>query len=76
MKYRIANISFNTCAPTLMKIALKRASALVLENPDIFKVPSQSTVEAIMTTAMGDIRSAVNQYYMASLLGKFLRYYK
>lgn len=72
MKYRIANISFNTCALTLMKMALKRATALVLENSDIFKLPSQSTVDAIMNTAMGDIRSAVNQYYMASLLGNIL----
>ncbi|EFA07969.1 Cell cycle checkpoint protein RAD17-like Protein [Tribolium castaneum] len=69
VKYKIATISFNGCAPTLMKSALKRAQNLVQGNPDLFKIPSQSTVTAIISTAMGDLKCALNQYYFAALLG-------
>jgi DNA polymerase III delta prime subunit len=62
--------SFNSCAATLMKNALKRAHGLVQDNLDLFRTPSPSTVTAIIATSMGDIRCAINQYYFASLLGK------
>jgi cell cycle checkpoint protein len=68
-KYSIAHISFNSCAATLMKNALKRAHGLVQDNLDLFRTPSPSTVTAIIATSMGDIRCAINQYYFASLLG-------
>ncbi|KAJ8968640.1 hypothetical protein NQ314_002200 [Rhamnusium bicolor] len=61
--------SFNACAPSLMKNALKRAQLLVQENSDLFKKSSPSTIDAILATAMGDIRNAMNQFYFASLLG-------
>ncbi|XP_044253805.1 cell cycle checkpoint protein RAD17 [Tribolium madens] len=69
VKYQISTISFNGCAPTLMKIALKRAQNLVQENLDLFKIPAQSTVSAIISTSMGDLKCALNQYYFAALLG-------
>lgn len=63
--------SFNACAPTLLKNALKRAHDLVQKNKDIFQTPSSKIVDAILSSSMGDIRCAVNQYYFASLLGNF-----
>lgn len=61
--------SFNACAPTLLKNALKRANNLAQENTKMFQSPSSSTLDAIIATAAGDIRSAMNQFYFASLLG-------
>ncbi|KAJ8975363.1 hypothetical protein NQ317_000293 [Molorchus minor] len=47
----------------------KRANLLVQEHPDLFKQPSTATIDAILATAMGDIRNAINQFYFASLIG-------
>ncbi|KAJ3644846.1 hypothetical protein Zmor_022547 [Zophobas morio] len=68
-KYKIVEISFNACAMTLLRNALKRAHNLVQDNLDLFKTPSPETVNAIIATSMGDIKCAINQYYFASLLG-------
>ncbi|KAL3274092.1 hypothetical protein HHI36_015508 [Cryptolaemus montrouzieri] len=68
-KYQITHISFNSCAPTLLKNCLRRAHDLIKKNKDYFQVPSPDTVDAILSSSMGDIRCAVNQYYFASLLG-------
>ncbi|KAJ8936004.1 hypothetical protein NQ318_009685 [Aromia moschata] len=69
VKYSIAHISFNACASSLMKAAVKRAKLLVQEYPDFFKQPSSVTVDAILASSMGDIRNAINQFYFASLIG-------
>nr|CAH7718275.1 unnamed protein product [Callosobruchus chinensis] len=66
-KYSIAHISFNACASSLMKNALKRAMELIKGRTDCFKQPSASTIEAIVASSMGDIRNAMNQFYLASL---------
>ncbi|XP_045477149.1 cell cycle checkpoint protein RAD17 [Harmonia axyridis] len=69
VKYNISNISFNSCAPTLLKTALKKAHDIVKLNQDLFQLPSSNIVDAIISSSMGDIRCAINQYYFASLLG-------
>ncbi|KAG5894109.1 hypothetical protein JTB14_004048 [Gonioctena quinquepunctata] len=68
-KFNIAHISFNACAPSLMKVAIQRAQMVVKENSQLFKQPSPKIIDAILTSAMGDIRNAVTQFHMASLLG-------
>ncbi|XP_017770429.1 PREDICTED: cell cycle checkpoint protein RAD17 [Nicrophorus vespilloides] len=68
-KFNICNINFNSCSVTLLKNALNRAQNIVKENLDILKLPRPKIIEAIIATAMGDIRCAVNQYYFASLKG-------
>ncbi|KAF7281881.1 hypothetical protein GWI33_004082 [Rhynchophorus ferrugineus] len=65
-KYSISNICFNYCAPTLLKKALKRAQDIIAQS-ELFKGPSSDTIEAIIATSMGDLRSAMNQIYIASL---------
>lgn len=52
-----------------MKSALKNANQLIEHHPDQFRLPPADTIDAIIATAMGDIRCAINQYYFASLLG-------
>ncbi|XP_044758725.1 cell cycle checkpoint protein RAD17 [Coccinella septempunctata] len=69
VKYGIAHISFNACAPTLLKTALRRAHDIVQKNKDLFQTPSSKLVDAILSSSMGDIRCAISQYYFASLLG-------
>nr|CAI5858988.1 unnamed protein product [Callosobruchus analis] len=64
-KYSIAHISFNACASSLMKNAIKRAMELIKERADCFKQPAAS--EAIVASSMGDIRNTMNQFYLASL---------
>ncbi|XP_057661073.1 cell cycle checkpoint protein RAD17 [Diorhabda carinulata] len=69
LKYNISHISFNICAPSLMKSAIRRAQELVILNSDKLKLPSSGMVEAILVSAAGDIRTAINQYHVASLMG-------
>ncbi|CAH1164628.1 unnamed protein product [Phaedon cochleariae] len=66
-KFNISHISFNNCAPSLMKSAIKRAQDLVRANPESHKQPSTEIIEAILASAMGDIRNAINQFHIASL---------
>ncbi|CAG9839662.1 unnamed protein product [Diabrotica balteata] len=68
-KYNIGHISFNACASTLMKIAIKRAQELVKANSHILKQPSSQTIDVILASSSGDIRNAMNQFHVASLLG-------
>ncbi|XP_018326271.1 cell cycle checkpoint protein RAD17 isoform X2 [Agrilus planipennis] len=67
--YKIENITFNACSVTLMKNSLKRACSLILERSDLFTPPHNDIIEAIVITSCGDIRSAMNQLYFASLKG-------
>lgn len=67
--YRIY-FSFNPCPPTLLKSALKRAHDLLHNLADVLKTPSPDTINAIISSAGGDLRCAVNQYYFAALKGK------
>lgn len=67
MKYSIANINFNACAPTLLKKAIERAQDVLKRDPNTFKVPSPAIREAVITSSGGDIRLAIHQFYMASL---------
>ncbi|CAG9863550.1 unnamed protein product [Phyllotreta striolata] len=69
LKFNINHISFNSCAARQLKLALKRAEALVKSNPDVLKQPSSTVIDAILASADGDIRNAMNQFHMASLLG-------
>lgn len=68
-RFRIRHIEFNACAPTLMKNALKRAHLLIKDHLDLFSPPPSEVIEAIVATSMGDIRNAMNQFYLASLRG-------
>lgn len=62
--------SFNPCPPTLLKAALKRINETIQDKIDAFKTPSVDTINAIISSAAGDIRCATNQYYFAALKGK------
>nr|XP_023027348.1 cell cycle checkpoint protein RAD17 [Leptinotarsa decemlineata] len=68
-KFDITHINFNPCAPSLMKIAIQRAQALLRDNPKSLKQPSQKIVDAILSSTVGDIRNAMMQFHMASLSG-------
>lgn len=70
-KYSIGKITFNSCATTIMKSAIKRMHSIISKHSDLFKVPSQSTVDAIVASSLGDICSATNQYHMACLKGNY-----
>lgn len=50
-----------------MKKALKRAENIIDNNSE-FKSPSSTIVEAIISSSMGDLRNAMNQFYLASLI--------
>lgn len=67
--FRIRQVDFNACAPTLMKHAVKRAKALIKDHSNLFIEPSSAVIEAIIATSMGDIRNAMNQFYLSSLKG-------
>lgn len=67
--FRIRHIEFNLCAATLMKNAIKRAQVIIKDHPDLFTPPSSEILEAIVATSMGDIRNAMNQFYLSSLKG-------
>lgn len=41
------------------------------EYSDTYTVPNQQVVDDIISSSMGDIRCAVNQFYFASLKGNF-----
>ncbi|CAG9767162.1 unnamed protein product [Ceutorhynchus assimilis] len=66
LKYSISNITFNSCAPTLLKKGLKRALELLQAYPDTFTLPL-NIIESIIASSMGDIRCAMNQLYLASI---------
>ncbi|KAF5269583.1 hypothetical protein FQR65_LT05921 [Abscondita terminalis] len=68
-KYFISNIHFNPVSATLLKIALKRAQQVIRSHSDEYKSPSSDVMDAIVVSAMGDIRSAVNQFIFASVKG-------
>lgn len=70
--YSITHISFNSCAPTLLKKCLKRAQTVVEQYKGSFSVPSSEAVELILASSLGDIRSALSQYYFASIIDKEL----
>lgn len=67
--FRIRQIEFNSCAATLMRNAIKRAQVIIKDHPDLFTPPSSEILEAIVATSMGDIRNAMNQFYLSSLKG-------
>ncbi|CAH0563960.1 unnamed protein product [Brassicogethes aeneus] len=69
VKYQIPHIQFNTCATTILKTCIKKAMEVIQKNPECFKVVSPETIEAILASCQGDIRSAMNQLHMASLNG-------
>lgn len=52
-----------------MKKAMKRAQLILQENFNYIQ-PLPSTIDAILATAVGDIRNAMNQFYMECLSGK------
>ncbi|KAB0793909.1 hypothetical protein PPYR_13529 [Photinus pyralis] len=68
-KYRIEIISFNPISATLMKSALKRAQSFVQKKSDLFHIPTAEVIEAVVISAMGDIRCAMNQFAFACLKG-------
>ncbi|XP_050297927.1 cell cycle checkpoint protein RAD17 [Anthonomus grandis grandis] len=70
LKNAISHFVFNACAQTLLKKGLKRAVSILELYPDTFKTPSINTIEAILVSSMGDIRCALNQLYLASVVGK------
>ncbi|XP_048520062.1 cell cycle checkpoint protein RAD17 [Dendroctonus ponderosae] len=69
MKHCIAHISFNLCAATLLKKGMKRASDILNACPESFHHPTQTTIDAILASSMGDIRCAMNQLYLACIIG-------
>lgn len=68
--YSSIYFSFNLCAATLLKKGLKRASDMLTSSPESFHRPTQSTIDAILASSMGDIRCAMNQLYLACIVGK------
>lgn len=68
-EYKIRQIEFNACASTLLRNAVKRAQTLIKNHSDLFTQPSSTVVDAIIATSMGDIRNAMNQFYLSSLKG-------
>ncbi|XP_066137493.1 cell cycle checkpoint protein RAD17 isoform X2 [Euwallacea fornicatus] len=69
LKFGITHLSFNACAPTLLKKALKRVVDILQSHPDFFQIPSSSTVDAILSSSVGDIRCAMNQLHLACVTG-------
>ncbi|KAK4874487.1 hypothetical protein RN001_013847 [Aquatica leii] len=68
-KYFITNINFNPVSATLIKSALKRAQQVIRTFSEEYKSLSADVIDAIVVSAMGDIRSAVNQFMFACLRG-------
>lgn len=61
--------SFIPASVTLLKAALNRAQRIVEDEQHHFTVPSSDVIEAIANSAMGDVRCAINNYYLAALSG-------
>ncbi|KAF5293596.1 hypothetical protein FQA39_LY03081 [Lamprigera yunnana] len=66
-KYQVANINFNPVSATLIKTALKQAQALIQTQSESYRIPSTDVIDAIVVSAMGDVRSATNQFMFACL---------
>ncbi|GJQ73377.1 hypothetical protein Trydic_g13743 [Trypoxylus dichotomus] len=62
-QFSIHSISFNATSNTLLKKALKRAETLLQSQLDTCNMPDQSTIDNIISSSMGDIRCAMNQFY-------------
>lgn len=69
LKYAISHISFNACAPSVLKKGLKRAQDVIQGYPELFCKPTADIIEAVLASSMGDIRCAMNQLYLACLVG-------
>ncbi|XP_066261934.1 cell cycle checkpoint protein RAD17 isoform X2 [Euwallacea similis] len=69
LKFGITHLSFNACAPTVLKKALKRVVDILQSHPDFFQIPSPSTLDAILGSSVGDIRCAMNQLQLACVTG-------
>ncbi|XP_060522258.1 cell cycle checkpoint protein RAD17 [Cylas formicarius] len=66
IKYSITHFSFNACAPTLLRKAIKRAQSIFSDNSNELQSVSSNTIDAIIASSLGDIRTAMNQLYLAS----------
>lgn len=65
----MTTINFNSCSVTLLKQLLKNAMELINNNPSRYHKPSNEMIEAIIFSAAGDIRCAINQFHFASVKG-------
>ncbi|KAL1497407.1 hypothetical protein ABEB36_008384 [Hypothenemus hampei] len=68
IKYSITHMSFNICAPTLLKKSLKRVTGILEAHPNLFEKPSVDLIDLIVNSSMGDIRCAMNQLFLSSLI--------
>ncbi|GLV32964.1 Rad17 [Carabus blaptoides fortunei] len=70
IKYKMSTISFNPASVTLLKAALKRACNIIESQlGDEYQIPGTGTLDSIVNTATGDVRSAVNYLQFACLKG-------
>lgn len=62
--------SFNAVSVTLLKAAVKRACNIIESKyGDEYQVPGADTLDSIVNTATGDVRSALNYLQFACLKG-------
>ncbi|KAH8318037.1 hypothetical protein KR074_003562, partial [Drosophila pseudoananassae] len=70
-KHRIEHISFNPIASTIMQKSIKSFCSVMRKpnNRNIYKVPAQTVLESIVVGAQGDIRNALINLHLSSLVG-------
>ncbi|KAH8330220.1 hypothetical protein KR067_000192, partial [Drosophila pandora] len=70
-KHRIEHITFNPIATTIMQKSMKSFCSVMQKphNKTIYKVPAQTVLESIVVGAQGDIRNALINLHLSSLLG-------
>lgn len=67
-RFNITSISFNPVADTMLKKGLKRICDIMGQNgfKKYYTEPSKETIESIVLSSQGDIRSAVINLHFAS----------
>lgn len=75
-RFNIASISFNAVADTMLKKGLKRICSIMAQPgfKKYYTEPSNETVDNIVLSSQGDIRSAVINLHFASQKSKYAVY--